>query len=609
MTMTSAARPWWVRLPALCLLFLLALASSVRAADLTVEATVDRTTVPLDGQIVYTVTVRGGLRQVPDPELPDLSKDFTVYRGGTSRNFQFINGQVSGSSSFSYTLVPRRQGAITIGKALLRAGGSTYESGVITVKVTASQGAAGSAPGRGAAPGEERAAGSDREVFVTTSVDRKTAHVQEQITLTFRFYQHINLLESPNYTPPTTTGFWMEDLPPRPAFNEVLNGRRFYVTEIKTALFPTAPGEFTIGPAQLECVVPVATRAIDNDPFSMFGRPMLDGRRMTLKSDPIKITVKSLPEGAPREFVGAVGRYRISGRLDKTEVPQGEPVTLILEVSGNGNIKSVRDPAWPTLSDFKVYDSTSSTDVGKDGGVLSGTKVWQQILVPLKAGTLTVPPIRLAYFDPVTDRYEMLATAPQTLRVTPAAVTPGGGTGSIARGAIEVVGQDIRFIHTHAPRFRLRGQRPWDTAGFWLLQILPVMVVAATFALERHRRRLDSDPGFARGIRSGREAGRRLQRARKLLAGTDPGFYTEVASAVRGYVADRTNRAAAGLTLEEIRTLLAARPIRPELIERVVLLLEHCDMARYAPAAPGLERPTLLTEAGELIETLKKEGV
>lgn len=578
------------------------------AADLTVEATVDQTRIPLDGQIVYTVTIRGGLRNVPDPELPDLAKDFSVYRGGTSRSFSFVNGQVSGASSFSYTLVPRRQGTIVIGKALLKAGGSTYESETITVTVTAPQGAAGGT-GSGAAPGEDRGAAAEREVFVTTSVDRKVAHVQEQITLTFRFYQHVNLLENPNYTAPTTTGFWAEDLPPRPAFNEVINGRRFYVTEIVKALFPTTPGELTIGPAQLDCVVPVASRALDNDPFSMFGRPMLDGRRVTLKSDPIRVTVKSLPAGAPPEFTGAVGAYRLSGRLDKSQVPQGEPVTLILEVTGNGNIKSVNDPVWPQLNDFKVYDSTSSTDVGKEGGVLKGTKVWQLILVPLKAGTLTIPPVRLAYFDPKADRYETLTSPQQTLQVTPAAVTPGGGLGSAARGAVEVVGQDIRFIHTGPTAFRGRGERPWDSPLFWLLQLLPVGVVVGTLALERHRRRLESDEGFARGLRSGREAGRRLREARRLLPGSDPAFFAEVASAVKGYAADRLNRSAAGLTHEDLRLLLAARNVRPERIERVLRLLESCDMARYAPSSAGLERTALLGEAAELIETLKREGL
>lgn len=591
-------------------------------ADLTVEATVDRNSVPLDGQIVYTVAVSGGLRSVPDPELPDLSKDFTVYRGGSSHNFSFVNGQVSNTSSLSYVLVPKHQGTIVIGRALVKANNATYQSQPITITVTAAQGGGGGNSGggggggnggagnNGPAPGEDRR-GGDREVFITTSVDKKEAHVQEQVTLTFRFYQHVNLLQSPNYTAPTTTGFWSEDLPPQRTFNEVINGRRYFVTEVKTALFPTAPGKFTIGPAQLDCMVPVATAFDQNDPFSLFGRPMMDGKQLSLKSESISVTVKSLPPGAPPEFTGAVGSYKVSARLDKSSVPQGEPLTLLLDVSGEGNIKSVSDPAWPAMTDFKVYDSTSSSDVSKDGGVVRGKKSWQQILVPLKAGDLSVAPVRFAYFDPKADRYQILETPPLAVHVTPAATPAGGGVGTpAARGAIEVVGQDIRFIHTGGTAFQPRGRRAWDGPLFWLLQLLPVGIIAGTLALDRHRRRLEQDLGFARGVRSGREAGRRLKKARQLLAGSDAAFFTETADALRGYVADRFNRSAAGLTLEEVRALLAGRGQRPELIERVIQLLENCDMARYAPAAAAsLDRAQLLESAGELIETLKKEGV
>ncbi len=317
------------------------------------------------------------------------------------------------------------------------------------------------------------------------------------------------------------------------------------------------------------------------------------------------------------QIAGGVVLFLIALRMifppppSQVAVPQGEPLTLLLDVSGAGNIKSVSDPAWPAMRDFKVYDSTSSSDVSKEGGVVRGKKSWQQILVPLKAGDLTVAPVRFAYFDPRSDRYEILETSPLNVRVTPAATPAGGGVGTPAtRGAIEVVGQDIRFIHTGKTAFQSRGRRAWDGPFFWLMAFLPVGVMAGSLAFDRHRRRLEQDLGFARGVRSGREAGRRLKKARQLLASPDAAFFTETADALRGYVADRFNRAAAGLTLEEIRALLVGRQQRPELIERVVQLLENCDMARYAPAAAAsLDRARLLDDAGALIETLKKEGV
>ena len=74
-------------------------------------------------------------------------------------------------------------------------------------------------------------------------------YVNEQITLTFKFYTKVNLLSQPQYSPPDTTGFITEDLPPQRNYYTIIDGERYYVSEIKTALFPTTSGKFVIGPA------------------------------------------------------------------------------------------------------------------------------------------------------------------------------------------------------------------------------------------------------------------------------------------------------------------------------------------------------------------------
>jgi hypothetical protein len=587
---------------------LLAVVSVAARAETQVDATVDRTSVPIDGQIVYTVTISGGLRQAPTPELPALDKDWTVYSAGTSRNFSIVNGQVSSSSSYRYVLTPRRTGTLTIGRASVTIGNTTVQTDPITINVTAAQGGASGAPSPGLAPGEERASGSDRELFITTSVSKKKPYVQEQIILTFRFYQRVNLLESPDYTAPTTTGFWSEDLPPQRTFNEVINGRRYYVTEVRTALFATAPGTFTISGARLECSVPSVRRNIDRDPFSLFGQSMFESKRVTLTSDPIEVQVQPLPANAPKEFAGAVGQFTISGRLDKTTIPQGEPVTLNVEVTGVGNVKTVPDLTFPVLQEFKVYDSSSSSEVSKDGGIVRGRKSYQQILVPLKAGSLTVPPVSLAYFDPSVGDYRTVQTQSFAIQVTPGS---GGSSGpGASRGAIEVVGQDIRFIRQELKSVRTAGRRLWDSPLFWIFQVLPIGAVIGSLLYESHRRRLEEDEGFARGLRSNREAGKRLKRARALAATSGAGFYSEVSAAIRGYVADKFNRSAAGLTHQDIEALLARRGVNGDLSGRLVRLLDTCDMARYAPAADGAgDRERLLAEAGEILISLRKAGV
>jgi hypothetical protein len=583
---------------------------AARAADVAVEAEVDRTEVAIDGQVTYSITVSGGMRQLPTPELPQLEMDWTVYSGGTSRNFSFINGQVSSSATFRYILTPRRPGKLTIGKASVKVGNTVYQTEAVTITVGATAGGSGGGQRGGGGSSADAAEGVGKDLFVTASVDKRNPYVQEQITLVFRFYQRITLLESPGFTKPTTTGFWSEDLPPQRTFTEILDGKRYHVTEIRTALFATSAGEFTIGPAILECVVPQVQRVVDNDPFSMFGRSMFGSQKVTLKTKELKINVKPLPPGAPAEFAGAVGDFKLTARADRTTAAQGDPVTLTVTVSGSGNIKTVPDPKLPAMPEFKAYDSSSSNDVNNTGELVKGSRTSQIVLVPLKAGAMTIPPITMAWFDPKAGAYKTERSAPMPITITPGAVTAGGALGGGGRGAIEVVGQDVRFLRTRLGEVSSRHRRTWDSPLFWLLQVLPIGVMVAAVVMERRRRRLDADIGFARQLRSGREANRRLKTARALAARNDDGLFAELAAAVSGYVADRLNRAAAGLTHEEMRTGLAARRIKPELIDTLIRFLETCDMARFAPSATGAaDRQRMLDEAAALIENLKRGGL
>jgi hypothetical protein len=84
-------------------------------------------------------------------------------------------------------------------------------------------------------------------------------------------------------------------------------------------------------------------------------------------------------------------------------------------------------------------------------------------------------------------------------------------------------------------------------------------------------------------------------------------FHEEVARALVGYVADRFDRAAAGLTYELADELLASRGLDPALRRRFRSCLEACDFARFVPASGASERRAeVLREASELVHALER---
>ena len=50
-------------------------------------------------------------------------------------------------------------------------------------------------------------------MFLTATLSKNRAYVNEGVTLAIKFYRRVNPVDTPEYTPPTLTGFWVEELP------------------------------------------------------------------------------------------------------------------------------------------------------------------------------------------------------------------------------------------------------------------------------------------------------------------------------------------------------------------------------------------------------------
>ena len=379
------------------LLIGLGLAGAASADALELSATLDREQARVGEQVVLTVIVSGGVQNLPDPEIPDLKADFDFYPAGSSRSFSFINGRMSNSVTLRYVLVPKREGTFTIPPIKVSAKGEEVSTPPLRLVVST----APPAPTPPAEPGEKGSTRGNDDLFVRAFVDKSTPTVYEQVTYKVKLYTRLNLLDNPGFQPPTTQGFWREDLQPRDPAIETVKGKRYRVSEVDMAVFPTAPGKLTIGESVLECSVEVPVRG--NDPFSLFGG--MDGRRVVLRTDPVVLDVKPLPPGAPASFRGAVGDYAITTSVDRAEVSQNEPITLTVKVTGEGHIRSFGDIEMAPLPDFRAYPSQGNEEISRQGSRIIGTLTKQFVLVPLSAGRKEIPAIEIAAFSPRTARY------------------------------------------------------------------------------------------------------------------------------------------------------------------------------------------------------------
>jgi hypothetical protein len=560
-------------------------------AEVSFTAEADKTTVALDDAVTVRVTLSGEGLNGARPVVPDMP-GFRASPAGQSQNVSFINGHVSSTVSHTYVLQPLAVGRQTIPSFTVQADGKTYATAPIPVEVTPA-GARPAAPPAGAA--ESRGANpGGRELFLTAALDKTSAYVGEAVTLSVRFHSRARLLAQPGYAPPDTTGFLTEDLPPQRQYVEALTGpdgavRRYTVVELKTALFPAAPGVATVGPASLECRTEDFSE--DDDPFGggLFRNFFSGGRPVVLRSQPVSLKVLPLPaEGRPANFRGDVGRYRMTAALDRTTAALHEPVTLVVTVSGEGNLNALSAPTLPALPGFKTYETLSSLNVSKDGWKVSGSKVFRTVLKPDVSGKLSIPPVAFSYFDPAAKTYRTITAGPLSLTVTGAAAEEPAAAPPPSAEGLKVLSQDIRYLKEGPLR---RRTRPFHASPlFLLLNLLPPLAFAGLAMAQAARRRAEADPARRALKRAGGRAAAALDRAGDFITNGRPGDAADALErALREYLAAKTGRSAPGITWEDAAAALKSRGASAPLVDEARALWDALLGARYAPGGFGAD--------------------
>lgn len=574
-----------IRLITLISMLLLSLTASAQDG-IKIEMHIAPDTIGIEDQAFLAITV-SGTGSLPDPQLPNLSM-FKVSSQGTSTNISIVNGSMESTHAYNYMLFPKRQGTFVIKPASVVYKRKRYESEEVTLTVLDS----GIGTPRTLEKAAESGKGENRDVFLLAELNKKTAYVNEQVTLSIKFCHAVSLLSQPDYTPPQTTDFWSDMIEPQRTYYQNINGRRYNVIEINTALFPTRSGELNIGQAMV--VVNVKTKSSRRrDPFSMFGNMFDRGQTKTVRTQPLKIKVLPLPtKNKPPGFSGTVGEFFITSSADKLKTEVNQPITVTYKISGTGNIKTVAEPKIEDLADFRIYRAATSQKITKTDGVIGGYKVFEETYIPKRAGKLTIPAVSLNYFNPRTKRYKNIATKPINLDVKQAALSDYADlpVPQVAGHVIDSKSKDIRYIKTESGDLALKQPLILATPLYLILNGIPVLILILVWFGQNRREKLSTDIGYARSRQARKLARKRLAAARK-LAGSEQvaEFYAEIRFALFAYIADKLNISPHGMTGDKLLEIMESSNIEEEIIGKTKGLLRQADFAQYSSSSKAAE--------------------
>ena len=530
--------------------------------DIDVTAEVDKTELAVGEEFTLWIKIDGAL----NPRQPAIPNYDGIRRLGPPSIQWVRDGTGTTVFAYVYRFEATKVGKVTIEPISVTVSGQTLSTEQVEVEVF--QGLVVPTPGPGQGqPSSDDESSEDGIMFVTASVDDDKPYLGQQVTYTFKFYRRSVLFPSfgrfgqPRYAPPGFSGFWNGQETDQDEYTETIGSNRYQVVELQTVLFPTVVGTLVIEPAGLTV------------PIDFFESPNF------LETDPIVIEVQPLPPTAPAGFTGAVGSFDISAEVDNTNGKLNEPVQLTVRVEGEGNVETLPDPAWPDFENWRVFESPSESSSSVVDGQLVGTRTYESVLVPEKAGVLTVPEIGYTFYDPSVEEYVEAVTEPIVMSIaeadgmSPLLPSPGGGT------AVERAGSDVRHIKPVPSTLQQSGGRFIGAAAYWAVWTIPLLALAGAVAWRRRQTASERDLAAARKRNALPEARNALARAGQ--SGADP--RVAVADILSEYLSARLDMPVTGLTHEAVDRWLQGLGVPLELALQVEGILGAAEMAKYAP--------------------------
>ena len=457
--------------------------------EIEMEASVSRSDLILKERFTYKLEIRGERQlSLPDFEISDFTDFYIVGGPSQSTNFSYYNGEISSSATYTWVLEPKKNGSFKIEAATLIYKGKTYSSEAISLNVSAS--VARNNPKTTRAPNQS---GRKKEsTYLVASIDKDRVYKGEQVTVTYRIYTRVRLVNFNTPSPPEAIGFWVEEIP-QPAKpvveEEVIDGIRYSTAVVgRFALFPTRSGNLELGALPLDFKERVKRRRSNRIFDDFFDDPF--GRFVTKRvlSNSLKINVLPLPaKGKPEDFSGAVGDFKITAEIMESEAEVNDAITLRVKISGVGNIKSTRAPLIEFPDGVEIFEPEITQQSSVKRGRIYGEKNFEYVLILRKAGQLELNRIELTYFNPKSNKYELSKSRPIIIDVEEGdnsfvAVNPG-----LTREEVAILSSDIRFIKRETPEFSKRGDKVLDPGWLIFWGVSPMFALAGAFLFRRHR--------------------------------------------------------------------------------------------------------------------------
>ena len=543
-------------------------------SDVEVSATVTETQVFQGERINFNIVVSGNnFRNVGRPQIPSEFPGFTLIspQPSTSTSYSIVNGVASRSYSYGYTLSANTPGNYTLPPVTIDIDGTPFRTNPVDVRVIARSNSSGNG-----------SANTQPDVFIKVELSDTNPVVGQQITADLVLYFR-SPLEIVSYQPSSnwsTDGFWKEVMSdgsnPR-AESVIIGNERFRrAVLLKHVLFASRAGTLTVSEANVSVTVRNPSRY--SDPFnSFFGGFGTNQRNVDLKSDPVPVTVRSLPR-TDALTIDAVGNFNISRRLSTSTATVGEAVEIITEIRGTGNLALISRPKYSYPDGFEIFTPQDESNINKETGQISGSRTFRDVVIVRKPGEFAIDPVSLSYFDPNRRRYVSVNLPQLRLVVNRDEQAVASSIQQRDLGVQPVTG----FVNWSTIRQVSLLSQWW----LWVGLILPLVLLVLAWYKKQEDDRLKGDINYARRVRALDRANATLGQAELISKSPTPDIkesMTLIQNSIYGAVADKLGLQEASMNDVLVVELLKKQNVDETYVRDVQKTLTKCSTIRFAP--------------------------
>jgi len=361
-------------------------------AAVQVEATVSDNAVFLGDRFTLTITINNTDSDYQLDTKP-LENDFNVSRPSRSSSSSYVNGKSSYLTTWQISLQAKRLGDLTI-PALKIANLSTKAIN-ITVKK----------------PSIQATKNQDNQLFIENSLDKKTAYIGQSVLLTSKIYIGRNADDLELITPTlegATITIYGEDKKEQ----TIRNGIRYNIITRQYEINASKAGKFTL-PS------PVLSGSLRKSVAVDEWRNRIVSEPINIRGDSLPVTIKSIPKDYQGKWlVSEDVRLFENTKITAHSYHVGEPITrtITLQVASSDTDKLPNiDFNYP--KNLRFYPDQDKLTEGQANGLHYAQRVIRHAIIAQKPGKLTLPKIKLAWWNSKTDKQDFAVLPAQTLTI------------------------------------------------------------------------------------------------------------------------------------------------------------------------------------------------